>query len=122
MKWKLLSLLLLGLLTSLAPAAPLELNKGDHVCLIGNTLADRMQHHGWLEALIQARFPRHELVFRNLGFSADELTVRLRSASFGSPDLWLTRTKADVVLAFFGYNESFVGKEGLDKFKKDLDK
>jgi putative heme-binding domain-containing protein len=59
-------------------------------------------------------------VIRNLGFSGDELTTRLRSAGFGSPDEWLTRTKADVILAFFGYNESFAGKAGLDKFKKDL--
>ena len=29
--------------------------------------------------------------------------------------------KADVVFAFFGYNESFAGEAGLDKFKKDLD-
>ena len=32
-----------------------------------------------------------------------------------------TNTRADVVFAFFGYNESFAGEAGLDKFKKDLD-
>ena len=32
-----------------------------------------------------------------------------------------TNTKADVIFAFFGYNESFAGEAGLDKFKKDLD-
>ncbi len=124
MKWKLFPLLLLFLLAPLTQAAPLELHKGDHICLIGNTLADRMQHHGWLETLIHARFPQHQLVFRNLGFSADEvdLKLRLRSANFGSPDTWLTRTGADVIFAFFGYNESFAGKDGLEKFKADLDK
>ena len=45
-----------------------------------------MQHFGHLEALLQSRFPKHELVFRNLGFSGDELTLRLRSAGFGTPD------------------------------------
>ncbi|HEV2949482.1 MAG TPA: PVC-type heme-binding CxxCH protein, partial [Gemmataceae bacterium] len=80
-----------------------------------------MQHHGWLETVIQSRFPEHHLVFRNLGFNGDELTIRLRSEGFGSPDEWLTRTKADVIFAFFGYNESFAGQQGLDKFKKDLD-
>ncbi len=49
------------------------------------------------------------------------MTVRLRSADFGTPDQWLTKTKADVVFAFFGYNESFAGEEGLEAFKKDLD-
>ena len=73
--------------------------------------------------------------------------MRLRSMDFGTPDQWLagnapvpqpqqaatkqrrcaqnrfelTNTKADVVFAFFGYNESFAGEAGLAKFKKDLD-
>jgi putative heme-binding domain-containing protein len=101
-------------------AATLEIRAGDHLCLIGNTLADRMQHDGWLETLLQRRFPKHELTIRNLGFSGDELTLRLRSADFGSPDQWLTRCHADVIFAFFGYNESFAGPAGLDQFKKDL--
>ena len=54
--------------------------------------------------------------------SADELTVRPRSADFGTPDEWLTKVQADVVLAFFGFNESFKGAEGLAKFRSDLEK
>jgi lysophospholipase L1-like esterase len=114
-----------------APASPatnhqpltttLTLAHGEHIAIIGNTLADRMQHFGGLETLLQARFPRHELVVRNLGFSGDELTLRLRSADFGTPDDHLKFNAADVILAFFGYNESFAGEEGLAKFKQDLD-
>jgi putative heme-binding domain-containing protein len=103
------------------PAARFEVHPGDHICLIGNTLADRMQHDGWLETYFQSRFPKDDLVFRDLGFSGDELAHRERSDGFGSPDEWLTRCKADVVFAFFGYNESWGGQGGLDKFKKDLD-
>jgi putative heme-binding domain-containing protein len=120
MKWFAPLLLVLGL-TSLSPAAPLELKKGDHICLVGNTLAERMQHDGWLETLLHARFPQHELVVRNLGFSGDELTLRLRSSNFGTPDEHLAFNKADVVLAFFGYNESYGGEAGLEKFTQDLD-
>ena len=80
-----------------------------------------MQFDGWLETFIHASLPKHNLVFRNLGFAGDELTVRLRSESFGSPDYWLTKCQADVIFAFFGYNESFAGEAGLPKFKKDLD-
>src|ERR1044071_329623 len=105
-----------------ALAQPLTLKKGDHICIIGNGLADRMQHSGYLEALIHAKFPQHELAFRNLGFSGDELTVRLRSEAFGTPDEWLEKEKADVIFAFFGYNESYQGYEGIEKFKTDLDK
>jgi putative heme-binding domain-containing protein len=119
-RWN-MTFLLATIASGFAAAAPLELKKGDHICLIGNTLADRMQHDGWLETFLQSRFPRYELVVRNLGFSGDELTVRLRSADFGDPDHWLTFNRADVIFAFFGYNESFAGSSGLDKFKRDLD-
>ncbi|HVS40359.1 MAG TPA: SGNH/GDSL hydrolase family protein, partial [Gemmataceae bacterium] len=112
-----------------APAPALEIRDGDHICLIGNTLPDRMQHDGWLEALLYSRFPKEHLVVRDLGFSGDEVggytdrpefNQRLRSAEFGSGDDWLTRTQADVIFAFFGYNESFAGKDGLDRFKLEL--
>src|SRR5438309_269180 len=104
-----------------AAAGPLELKPGDRICIIGNTLAERMQHDGWLETLLHAAYPKHQLVVRNLGFSGDEITLRLRSANFGTPDEWLTKCKADVIFAFFGYNESFAGEAGLGKFTKDLD-
>ncbi|HZN33090.1 MAG TPA: PVC-type heme-binding CxxCH protein, partial [Pirellulaceae bacterium] len=138
--------LALLLLANLAVADDLVLNKGDHICLVGNTLAERMQYFGGLESRLISRFADHDLVFRNLGYSADELTVRLRSRDFGTPDQWLageapipqpekldpnalarpnrfelTNTKADVIFAFFGYNESFAGADGLPKFKQDLD-
>jgi|SRR5947209_4747456 len=111
-------------------AEPFELKPSDHVAIIGNTLADRMQHDGWLEAYLQTRFPKHDLVVRNLGFSGDEVggytatpdfNKRLRSANFGSGDEWLKRCEADVVIGMFGYNESFAGEAGLDKFKADLE-
>ncbi|HEY7497585.1 MAG TPA: PVC-type heme-binding CxxCH protein [Vicinamibacterales bacterium] len=116
---------------------PFALQPKEHICIIGNTLGERMQRDGWLEALIQARFPKHELVFRNLAFSGDEVDTRLRSKNFGTPDEWLsglaepiggyednrlagTNTRADVIFAFFGYNESYAGQPGLDAFKKKL--
>ncbi|MAE63061.1 MAG: hypothetical protein CMJ18_02210, partial [Phycisphaeraceae bacterium] len=99
---------------------PLELAKGSRICIIGNTLADRMQHFGWLETLVQDRFPDLQLSFRNLGFSADELRTRPRSLDFGEPHVHLAHSKADVVFAFFGYNESFAGDGGLRGFRADL--
>ncbi|HLW65225.1 MAG TPA: PVC-type heme-binding CxxCH protein [Gemmataceae bacterium] len=154
MKRLLLALALCFNFVSLAQAQDFELKKGDHICIVGNTLADRMQHFGWLETLIHARYPQHELVFRNLGYSGDEIydyqsgkeTFRMRSMDFGTPDQWLagsapipqpkklnpnapveqnrfehTNTKADVIFAFFGYDESFAGEKGLPRFKKELD-
>ena len=37
-----------------------------------------------------------------------------------SPDQWLTGLKADVVIAWFGYAESFKGPAGLPAFKEEL--
>ncbi len=117
----LLSLGVAGVVPSAAVEADgFELQNGDRICYVGGGLADRMQHDGFLETLIQSRFPEHQLVFRNLGYTGDELTLRLRSKGFGSPDEHLSRCGATVVFAFFGYNESFAGEAGLEKFKQDL--
>jgi glucose/arabinose dehydrogenase len=105
-----------------ATAQPLTLHPGDHISLLGNGLAEGFQRDGWLETQFQAAFPELHLSFRNLGFAGDELSLRMRCENFGSPDDWLTRTKTDVVFAFFGYNESFAGPAGIEQFKQDLAK
>ncbi len=98
----------------------LLLQPDDTLCLLGNALAERMQHDGWLETRLQRRLPRHRLSFRNLGFAADELSVQQRTSGFGSWDDHLGRCEANVVLAFFGFVESFAGTPGLDTFRQDL--
>ncbi len=100
----------------------LELQSGDHIAIVGNALPDRMQHSGYFETLLHARFPRHQLVVRNLAAAGDEVVIRHRSENFGSSDDWLNRAKADVIVAFFGFNESFHGPEGLPGFSADLEK
>ncbi|PQO25255.1 hypothetical protein C5Y96_25465 [Blastopirellula marina] len=101
-------------------AQTLQLEKGDHISIIGNTTADRMQHHAWLETYIHATHPELNLTFRNLAFPGDELKVRPREDNFGTPDEWLAKNKTDVVFAFFGYNEALKGPQAVDGFKKDL--
>jgi glucose/arabinose dehydrogenase/lysophospholipase L1-like esterase len=127
-----------------AADGPLVLEKGDHVVLIGNCLAERMQYFGHFETLLHSRFPEHELYVRNLGWSADEVTLvplavtpvensadrigiqgdraplRPRSKDFIDHKHTLADHKADVVLAFFGFNESFRGEKGLAQFESDL--
>src|SRR5213592_4594493 len=82
-------MLLVGGMTSRGADATLQLKPGDHIAIIGNTLADRMQQDGWLETFICAKFPKHDLVFRNLAVAGDEVAVRHRSENFGTPDDWL---------------------------------
>ncbi|MGY8767456.1 MAG: PVC-type heme-binding CxxCH protein [Pirellulales bacterium] len=107
---------------SQAQAAELKLKKGDHICLVGNSLGERMQHRNHWEADLNQRFPELELVVRNLCFPADEPNLRPRSMNFGTPDAHLKHSEASVILYFFGFSESFAGKKGLPKFTADLTK
>ena len=61
------------------------------------------------------------LSVRNQGFNGDEVRFRPRSLDFGTPDEHLTRAKADVIFAFFGFSESFRGEAGLANFTQELD-
>lgn len=101
-------------------AANLELKPGDSVCLVGNALGERLQHNNDWEALLYQRFPNFKLKVRNLCFPGDEPQHRLRSLNFGEPDVHLKHSQADVILCFFGFNESFAGDEGLEAFAADL--
>src|SRR5918993_3993846 len=103
-----------------SPGATLELRAGDTVVLLGNTLAERMQHMNRFETLLLARFPKLQLRIRNLGWSGDTITLQPRPLNFGETSKHLQEQKADVILAFFGLNESFDGESGLAKFEQDL--
>ncbi len=110
------------LLLSSSLYAELSLNKGDHICLIGNALGEGLQHQNEWETLLHQRFPQLELVVRNLCFPGDEPFHRIRSENFGEPDVHLKHSAASVVMMFFGYNESFSGEDGLAKFTSEMTK
>ncbi|MHC4996862.1 MAG: SGNH/GDSL hydrolase family protein, partial [Planctomycetota bacterium] len=96
-----------------------EFQEGDRISIIGNALADRMQHDGWMETLLQSALPDKNLVFRNLGFSGDQAdeSARPRNKGFATPSEYLKLMRADVVFVFFGYNESYEGEMGLAHFR-----
>ncbi|MGK0186914.1 MAG: putative membrane-bound dehydrogenase-like protein [Verrucomicrobiales bacterium] len=122
--WKLAQLAILGAACGACfthSASALEFEKGDRIAVVGNTLADRLQVHGWMEALLQQKNAGKDLVFRNLGFPGDTVTKRPRSSGFTSPEDYLKHVKADVIFVLFGYNESFAGESGVAGFKKDLE-
>lgn len=108
--------------TAPGAAPPVELRKGDHVVLVGNTLAERMQLFNHFETLLHTRFADLQLVVRNLGWSGDTVTLQPRPLNFGDAASHLTKQKADVILAFFGANESFAGEAGVAQFETDLDR
>ena len=138
---------LLSLLLALAgsvglSAQTLELQKGDHIAFVGGGLADRQQHYGHLEAMIHKANADKALVVRNLGFSGDEVNTRHRSDEVPSLEYFLNMKPGDlttkvgntqvtyhagadfhanVLLAYWGFNESFRGPEGVEAFKKNVD-
>ncbi|HIA64081.1 MAG TPA: hypothetical protein EYN93_14530, partial [Planctomycetaceae bacterium] len=87
----------------------IQFNNNDHVVIIGGGVADRMQHHGWFETYLQIESADKNMVIRNHGFSGDRLDHRPRNSGFTAADDYLTISKADVIIAMFGYNESFDG-------------
>lgn len=101
-------------------ASALQLRRGDRLCLVGNTFAERFQLFGYFESGLLAAFPDLELSVRNLAWSADEAALRPRPLDFGAVDRHLEAQGADVVLLFYGANESFAGKAGLPAFRNDL--
>ncbi len=105
-----------------APAPPrFELRAHDRIAIVGNTLAERLQLFNHFETQLATRFADLDLTVRNLGWSADTLTLQPRPLNFGDTPTHLARQQADVVLAFFGVNESFEGEAGLPAFTRDLD-
>lgn len=100
---------------------PLKLEKGNRICFIGNLLLDAERRYGHLETLMHQLYPEHELTFRNLAWPADEIDLMPRPDNFADLDQHLTYLKADVIIAAFGYNESFAGEEGLADFERRLE-
>lgn len=122
-----------------------QTKKDSHIVLIGNNLGSRMLNFGHFETEMQLRYPGSLLFIRNMadggntpGFrphsarnspwafpGAEKFQTELAQKSgsighFPTEDEWLKQLKADVIIAFFGYNESFQGKEGLENYKNEL--
>jgi glucose/arabinose dehydrogenase/lysophospholipase L1-like esterase len=95
----------------------------DRIVIVGNSFAERMQYFGHFETLLHARFPDHNLVVRNLGYSGDELTTpTTRAVGFFDHGHKLEDHKPDVIIACFGFNESFAGPAGVRSFEDTLDR
>ena len=111
-----------------AQAAPFELRDGDRVVFIGGGFIERMQRHGYLEALLTTAYRDKNLTFRNLGWSGDNVWGESRGV-FGLEAKGFERLVKDVkeakptVLAIcYGANEAHAGEAGLPRFVEGLNK
>lgn len=101
----------------LIASGALELKKGERIAFVGNSLAERMNLHGHFETRLHARFPELELVIRNFGRPADEVGYRQRPNDYTKLDDPMQVFGPETFFCFFGYNESFAGEAGLERFK-----
>lgn len=92
----------------------------DVVAIYGNGLADRMQHDPWVETVLQNQLKGKNISFRNMSFSGDLVNKKPRNKGFTNDDEYLQHVGPDVVLSFYGYNESFAGSAGADAYRAEL--
>ncbi|GAB3697505.1 GDSL-type esterase/lipase family protein [Spirosoma flavus] len=130
----------------LAAPPALSVKKEARIVLLGNNLGSRMMNFGTFETEMQLRYPTDSLFIRNMCDGGDTPGFRPHASRFSpwafpgaekfqtecatnsgseghfeTPDQWLTRLKTDIIIGFFGYNESFQGKEKLENYKGELD-
>jgi mono/diheme cytochrome c family protein/glucose/arabinose dehydrogenase len=145
--WISLALAAAGFLAFMLPSTThLKVTKGAHIMLIGNNLGSRMMEADYFETEMQLRYADSMLYIRNMcdggntpGFrphsgrktpwafpGAEKFQTELAKPAdlegfVEYPDEWLTKHQADIIIAFFGYNESFHGAAGLANYKAELD-
>lgn len=123
----------------------ITVQKGDRIVLIGNNLGSRMMGFGYFETELQTNYPDSMLLVRNIsspgntsGFRPhpsrkspwafpgaekfnSEYDINTGSTGhFPTEDEWLSNLEADIILSFFGYNESFRGEAGLSVYEDEL--
>ncbi len=127
---------------SQAVAAPAS---GERIVLIGNGLAERDLYYNRIETELHLRFPDQKLFLRNMGRPGDTPAFRPHPSRtsqwafpgaenfrpenkthhgkgfFPMPDEWLAYLKADTIVAFFGYNESFDGAARVADYQAELE-
>ena len=124
---------------------PVEIEAGDSVVMIGGNICSRMLNFGHFETAVHLRNPDKHLTIRNMCDGGDTPGFRPHSGrdtpwafdgaevfqdefvqnsnSQGHleyPDEWLTEYGADVILAFFGFSESYAGPDGVDIYKEEV--
>lgn len=125
---------------------PIALAKETRITLIGNNLGSRMMEYGHFETEMHLRYPEYNLYIRNMCDGGNTPGFRPHSGRpspwafpgaerfhpdlshnphmeghWETPDEWLTRHQPDIIIAFFGYIESFQGEAGLQRYRDELE-
>ncbi len=130
--------------TAARPQSATAPESGERIVFLGNGLAERDVYFSRLETEFHLRYPNEKLLIRNMGRPGDtpgfrphparasqwafpgaevfhpELDMHFGKGFFPTPDQWLFHLKADTIVAFFGYNESFDGPAKVSNFEAEL--
>ena len=104
------------------PPPRFDLNDGDRIVLLGDTLIEGDQRYGYLETWLTISNPDKNLTFRNLGWSGDTVGGVSRSgfdppeAGFEQLRQQILAVKPTVVVVGYGMADSFAGEAGLPAF------
>ena len=102
------------------------LRSNDVVCLLGGANVVAAQEFGYLETILQMKYPTLNLRFRSLAHEGDSVFEQPRDYNYPGIARQLDETAATVVLCYFGPMESLQGPAHLQEFiaayEKLLDK
>ncbi|MFD3002450.1 SGNH/GDSL hydrolase family protein [Pontibacter toksunensis] len=108
-----------------ASGAAFELQNGDRVVFLGNSLFENDLPYGYLEYTLTTRWPNRDVTYRNIGWSGDTVWGEARSY-ISSPSAYdllmeqLTKAQPTIVFIAYGANEALEGEAGLPRFKQGL--
>src|SRR5258706_5277716 len=119
-----------SLISFASSAEPFELRDGDRVVFLGDTLMEREQAYGSIEERLTVQFPERNVIFRNLGWSADTPSGNSRASfDFDKPGKdfeklkeTVAAAKPTVVILGYGMASSFEGPAGLPNFNTELER
>jgi mono/diheme cytochrome c family protein/glucose/arabinose dehydrogenase len=138
------SILTVAQLEELGQSPKVTLEDGDTVLLLGNGLPERMLYHGFFESEVYSRHSDKDITIRTLakpGYTPGFRPHSSRNTQWAFPgaeryhpdklhhsgegthpteDEWLYDIQPDVIIAFFGFNESFDGPQGLENYRAEL--
>ncbi len=106
----------------------LQIQPHQRIALVGNSTAERMNLFGHFETRLQLRLADRQPVFRNFGWPADEVGNQQRPGNYTEIDDPFLVYQPDLLICFFGFNESFAGDSEADlrafktAYEKYLDK
>lgn len=101
--------------------AEINFQSGDTVLFYGNSLVERLNEHGDLEALVQLAHPDKRLRFRSFAWTGDEIGYRLRPEGYEEHlKSLLAQWPAQIIIVGFGMNEAFAGPSSLPDFRSQL--